>query len=895
MPEQQYTVHVVSQTHWDREWHTPFQGFRRRLVKLTDKLLDILDNDPEYKYYVFDGQTVVLEDYLEIRPENRERIERHVRSGRLHIGPWYVLADEWLVSAEALVRNLLLGHLIAESFGRVMRAGYTPDPFGHVSQLPQILAGFGLDSVLFMRGMGDEQWNAAGQKTEFWWEAPDGSRVLVAFLKNSYCNAVNLGYEGGLWDENPPLNLERAVEHARGQLESLAPFATTRHLLFNNGCDHVEPQPELPQILEHLNASIPEAQFVHSTYEDYIRAVLDAQPRLAVVRGEFHEGKFQIVLSGTFSTRMYLKLANARCEALLEKYAEPLQALAWLEGGRYEASFLWQAWRYMLRNHPHDSICGCSVDQVHKDMVYRFEQAELIGELMAREALERVSSGLSVRVPEVPEGAPYGRMVVVFNPSSWRRREVVRLEASAPMPPHHLPPSIVVRDAEGNEVPSQVSNSRLTEYEAGIPREMMKWSFELSFVADVPPLGVRAYSAAPASGVKFATDVEAGEDWVANEVVEVRTALDGSVFVIDKRNGQEYGPLNVFEDQEDAGDEYDWSYSPSGRVVTSIGQPAEVSLLESGPARATLRIRRVLELPACLNADRQQRSEETVQVAIATDVSVTSGSPRVEFQTTVDNTARDHRLRALFYADVPVETCHVQGHFDVVERRLDLPEAEGWAQTPQPTKCTKGFVDVSDGERGLGVVVFGLPEYEVKREQERTAIAITLLRSVGWLSRDDYPTRPANAGPKLPTPEAQCLGRYTFRYAVVPHSGNWLEADMWHHAEAMRAPMRVVDLPLPPADQETDAPGELSFIAVEPHTMVVTAVKKAERSEALVVRLLNIADEEATARVTFHRPVARVYRANLNEEPQEEVSADGESVSVSARGKQLVTLLVELA
>jgi alpha-mannosidase len=323
-----------------------------------------------------------------------------------------------------------------------------------------------------------------------------------------------------------------------------------------------------------------------------------------------------------------------------------------------------------------------------------------------------------------------------------------------------------------------------------------------------------------------------------------------------------------------------------------MGQSAQVSLVENGPARAMLRIDRVLRLPTSLAPDRQQRAEETVDVPITTYVWITADSARVDFETTVDNRAKDHRLRAVFHTDICVDTCHVQGHFDVVERQLALPSGEGWLQKPQATKCTKGFVDISDGKKGLGVVVFGLPEYEVKPTLGGTAVAITLLRCVGWLSRDDYPTRPCNAGPKIPTPDAQCQGQWTFRYGVVPHKGTWLDADLWHHAEALRAPLRAWQTPLVAEGQE--GIGEQSFLSVEPHTMVVTALKKAERSEALVVRLLNITDAQARAKLTFCRRVAKAYLANLNEEPLEELESDGPCITVAARGKQLVTLLIEL-
>ena len=889
MTAKAWTVHVVPETHWDREYYVPFQVFRRRLVKMCDKLLAILEADPSYRF-VFDGQTVVIEDYTEVRPEMREKLAAHIRSGRLLVGPGYVCPDEWLVSPEALVRNFLLGHLIGESYGRVMKAGYLPDPFGHISQLPQILAGFGIDNVLFMRGLGDREWEAAGQKTEFWWAAPDGTKVLAVFLKDSYCNAMLLGWRGDWWAEDPVADLDLAVEQAKAKLASLAPFATTRHLLFNNGCDNTMPQPDLSVVLARLNDAIPEAEFRISTYEDYVAAIREEKPALNTVAGEFHGAKFWQILSGILSSRMYLKLANERCEVLLEKYAEPVQAWAWVEGAEYEGALLWHAWRHVLRNHAHDSIGGCSGDQVHFEMLCRFDQAEQLAELLASEAAAHIARKLAVQVPQLPDSAPYGKMVVVYNPSSWRRREVVALTTSAPLSLDAVPPSVVVRDAAGQPVPAQVTNSRIGESRHPHPTGLATWRFELLWLADVPALGFRAYSAATGDQQPFITDLQAGETWLANSLLSVTVASDGSVFLTDKRTGQPYGPLNVFEDQEDAGDEYDWSWAPSGRILTTLGQPASVSLVEAGPVRASLHIERVFLVPKELASDRQRRSDETAELRISTLLSLSAYSPRVDFETTVHNAAKDHRLRALFCAPVNVRQCHVQAHFDVVTRDLGLPEARDWVQPPQPTHCTKGFVDVSDGRVGLGVVTFGLPEYEVKPWESGQAVAITLLRCCGWLGRPDHPARGYIVGPKFETPGAQCIGTYTFRYAVVPHSGSWLEADLWQHAEALRAPLKAFEFPL----AERDGPGEIGYLEVHPHTMVVTAVKKADRSEDLVVRFLNIGDREDEAELTFSRPLLCARLANLNEQPIGDLQPEGRRLRVPTRSRQIVTLLVQL-
>ncbi|MCD6286321.1 MAG: glycoside hydrolase, partial [Anaerolineae bacterium] len=249
------TLTFVSHTHWDREWYQPFEGFRVRLVLLVDKLLQILDTDPGYKYFMLDGQTIVLDDYLAIRPENRAKIEAYVRSGRIQIGPWYILPDEFLVSGESTIRNLLVGAQMCTQFGKRMDVGNIPDPFGHISQLPQILHGFDIDSVVFTRGV-------SGVQNEFIWQAPDGTDILVIHQQHGYGNASGMPKDEGMF-----------VKRTQQIIKSLTPTATTPHLLAMNGSDHVEPMPELPSLLSAADAALPDVEVKHGTLPQFIEAV----------------------------------------------------------------------------------------------------------------------------------------------------------------------------------------------------------------------------------------------------------------------------------------------------------------------------------------------------------------------------------------------------------------------------------------------------------------------------------------------------------------------------------------------------------------------------------------------------------------------------------------------
>ncbi|MDZ7343512.1 MAG: glycoside hydrolase, partial [candidate division KSB1 bacterium] len=267
-----HKLHVVSHTHWNREWYSPFQQFRQRLVRFLDRLLDLMERNPDFRYFVLDGQAILVEDYLEIRPENRERLKALVQNGRLEIGPWYVLPDEFLVSEESLIRNLQIGHRVASENGGVMKVGYLPDSFGHIAQMPQILRGFNIDNFIFTRGMGEEQ-DRLG--TEFLWIAPDGNRVLTIYQLNGYCNGSDLGYEGLGDRAGEAPRLDTFIDRLHQQIVQIGNLSKAgsdgaKHILINNGCDHQEPQAELPRLLSHASAVLKNCVTEHTSFSRFI-------------------------------------------------------------------------------------------------------------------------------------------------------------------------------------------------------------------------------------------------------------------------------------------------------------------------------------------------------------------------------------------------------------------------------------------------------------------------------------------------------------------------------------------------------------------------------------------------------------------------------------------------
>ena len=998
---------IVSHTHWDREWYLPFQEFRARLVKMVDRLLEIMEKDPEFRFFVLDGQTIVLEDYLEIRPENEDRLRRLIQAGRVLIGPWYVLPDEFLVTGEAIVRNLLRGAAIARAYGGGMPVGYLPDQFGHIAQMPQILWRAGLASAVLWRGVPPEI-----TENEFRWVAPDGSDVFCVYLSQSYSNGVNLPLD--------PSELEARLERIAA---GLAPFDRTGLLLVMNGSDHREPQAGLPAALAVVAARRHDWEIEMSHLPAYVEAAGAARgaggtpaapdsvasppggaasssdaiaPPLQVWRGELRSPARAPMLVGVTSTRMGQKMRHFRLANLLERYAEPAATWAWLTGSPYPAGELAQAWKYLLQNEPHDSVCGCSVDQVHREMETRFDWGEQIAGLVARTAREELAGRIDTRVGgnsargdgagsggTTGEGTTY----VVFNlggpggpavvegtvPAATGALEAVTPDGSVlPVQSTDVHETILFQETftreqlhamlpmvSGGEIAGfhiqgadyarvapdtlevrllmgQAPASASGRLDADVLRTVVERlradksiqrfrvvarrgvSAHVVFVdPDLPMGGWRVYRLRRSDGntgaetTKAAGNIEPAARLaatplsLANEFYELTVNPDGSLRLTDRRTGTVYPAINRFVDGGDAGDEYNYCPPAADTVVgspsgdTAAGSPAidptaapptaphqgdpamRTAVIESGPVRATLEIRLIYRVPASLAGDRRGRDREhLVELSITTRVSVYAGLPRIDFVTTVDNQARDHRLRVHFEAPFAVASSAAETQFGVVERPVVEHGDPAWVEQPIGTKPHQGFVDISDGQVGLAVMSRGLPEYEVlpvaaaagrpreaSPETGGSVIALTLLRAVGWLSRDDLPVRPGHAGPGYPTPDAQCLGTYTFKYAVVPHAGSWLDAGIatasWAYATPpVLMPAHAHSVPPPQAS----LPPEGSFLKVTPEVVRVSAIKKAEAGDDLIVRIFNDSPAAVSARVETFLPVAAWRRASLLEE-----------------------------
>jgi alpha-mannosidase len=937
------TYHIISHSHWDREWYRSFEYFRAMLVRMVDDLLDLLARDPEFRCFTLDGQTSVVEDYLAVRPEREDELRRFVKEGRLFIGPWYVLPDEFLVSGESTIRNLLMGRRIAQRFGTEMKVGYIPDSFGHIASMPSILKGFDIDNVLLYRGFGGE----AGQETsEYWWHAPDGTQALmIHFYKD--------GYSGGYFHHAEPEDILHRFASVKKELDARA---TTSHRLLMNGGDHHWPDEHVPSQIALLAKNF-EGNFVHSNLPAFITAVkTEASGKAPDLFGELRFGyRYAFaVLGGVYSSRMYLKQQNWKCETLLERYVEPLNAIAVASGARSSLPLIRQGWKNLLQNHPHDSICGCSVDAVHKEMMTRFAAAAEIGRAVIDDAVNAI-------IPYDDRASRDDTYLFFFNPSPFARSGAAQAEVRFYLqevvvglnpdvkPAAKEPPvsAFALVDAIGNEVPFQIL-SRTEGYDItysphNYPKQTLADCFTIvADMQDVPPLGMKGLKIERRDAFPmFRPRVRVKKNCLENEYVRVDVNGWGEATVTDKTTGRIFSKLGVFEDGGDVGDEYNYSYPKKDTLVLSNTKMAKLSVVEKGPVRGALKIVTMMHIPVAASADRKSRSETTTPVELTTIISLHARSRSVEFVTTFTNTAKDHRLRVLFPTGIKTNTSFADAPFYIAQREqkkydlkqftiehpapvapmqrfvtvLDdnarrwLAEAASGAKRPeqhQPTAAAmmsasedeKLMADVPAGifveagadasaphdaaassqshakriaagakktqQPGFGAALLasGLPEYELKLNSKGT-LALTLLRCVGLLAGDDLITRPGGKGGwHNETPDAQCPGEHTFRYAFFPHEGGEIEM-----TERLNEESEQFHLPfLSVRRKNTEAlVMETSFLSLSSKAVVLSAVKESEAQDGTIVRWWNPTSQRLS--VDVHTSTPDAMFAKLNEEP----------------------------
>ncbi|HCR2172314.1 TPA: mannosylglycerate hydrolase [Enterobacter roggenkampii] len=842
-------VHITPHMHWDREWYFTTEESRILLVNNMEEILTRLEQDDEYKYYVLDGQTAVLEDYFAVVPENRSRVKALVERGKLIIGPWYTQTDTTIVSGESIVRNLMYGIRDCMAFGEPMKIGYLPDSFGMSGQLPHIYNGFGITRTMFWRGCSERH---GTDKTEFLWQSQDGSEVTAQVLP--------LGYAIGKYLPEDEAGLRKRLD---SYFEVLEKASVTKAILLPNGHDQMPLQQNIFAVMEKLREIYPQRQFVMSRFEEVFDCIDAHRDDLATLKGEFIDGKYMRVHRTIGSTRMDIKIAHARIENKIVNILEPLATLAWTLGFDYHHGLLEKMWKEILKNHAHDSIGCCCSDKVHREIVSRFELAEDMADNLARFYMRKI-------VDNMPQSD--ADKLVMFNLMPWPREEVmnttIRLRAS----------QFRLLDDKGNVIPYFIRSAR--ELDPGlIDRQIVHYGnyepfmeFDIQLSQILPSMGYRTLFIEPNVAGKVLSAGENTESLLENAFWQIDVNDDGTLRLRDKETGLIYDRVLEIEESSDDGDEYDYSPSREEWRLTSAQGEHEVEVIHEGwQSRAVIRHR--IAVPANL-AERAARQRNGYLDA-EFEITLSHNSRRIDVAVRLDNQADDHRVRVLIPTPFATREVLADTQFGTISRPVQDAamqnwQEEGWKEAPVPVWNLLNYAVLQEQRNGLALFTEGLREFEVVGDEQK-AFALTLLRGVGVLGKEDLLLRPGRpSGIKMPVPDAQVRGPLSCRFSLFSFSGTPENAGVAQQAQSWLTPVQCYNkipwdaMKLNRASLTT--PESYSLLALSPTGCVLSAIKKAEDRDELILRLFNPSQSsECDATLSVNPAVKRCCETDMNE------------------------------
>lgn len=819
-------IHVVPHFHWDREWYFTAEESKILLVNDMEEVLTMLEQDPNYPYFVLDGQTAILEDYLALCPENRDRLAKLVRDGRLIIGPWYTQTDEMVVGGESIVRNLLYGKLDCKPFGERMMIGYLPDSFGQSARLPQILNGFGIHRCMFWRGTSERM---GSDKTEFVWQGEDGAQVTVQLLP--------LGYAIGKYlPEEPDALRERMDKY----LPVLDRGATTDHILLPNGHDQMPIQKNIFAVMQQIEACYPGRKTKLSRYEDVFDLIEQNPDSLDTLRGEFLDGKYMRVHRSIYSSRADLKAANTRIENKITNILEPLASIAYSLGIPYHHGLIEAIWKELLKNHAHDSIGCCCSDKVHRAIADRFFLAE-----------DRTDSLIEFYKRKIVDamGMEHGLdKFTVFNTLPYDRKEVITGSIITRMK------QFALRNEDGQDVPFKILHQEIVD--AGlIDRQIVHYGnydpfvrYDIALYDTVPAMGYRTYFVQATEQPPALLSVDTTpSDCLENEFYRIEIAENGSLTVTDKVQGTTYEQVLLIEDGSDDGDGYDYSPLEDDLVLTSASVKAASHITHHALlSRADISFR--MNIPSNLEARRQKWYDGYMDIRL--HVTLRQHSPLIELSVEVDNQADDHRVRLLIPNQLAAQCSVSDNQFGSIVRpardsAMDNWEKEKWSERPDAIYPFLSYV-AQDTAQGLSVLTNSVREFELVGEGFQT-IAITLFRSVGVLGKEDLYRRPGRpSGIRMETPDSQMRGVQIYdlaltadRTAVCQRAKEYITPlvsynKMPYNAMKLNAPL-------------VQTPYQFSLFSLDNPLVTLSVVKKEEEGDGLLVRCYNATDLAQTA------------------------------------------------
>lgn len=885
-------IHVIPHSHWDREWYFTTSRSKVYLMKDLGDVLNTLENDPEFKYFMVDAQGSLLDDYIKWRPQDKERISKLVNDGRLVIGPWYTQTDQLVISGESIVRNMYYGIKRCESFGKYMNVGYVPDSFGQSGNMPQIYRQFGIEDTLFWRGVSDDM----VKHTDYNWRGDDGSVVFTTQIPFGY-------YIGGNIPEEPEENEEFWQKEC---LEKAGGRSATRHIYFPNGFDQAPVRTNLPQLVKERNEKDPENEYVISCIEDYIKDVKSENPELEEVQGELVIAKHMRIHKSIFSSRSDLKVMNTQIQNYVTNVMEPLLTISYNLGNEYPHEAVAEIWKLLFENAAHDSIGSCISDTANEDVYVRYKQARDI----AVNLVELHSRLIATNVKNDAD-----MTFTAINTLPQKRKDTVIVKTYVPGG------KFAIIDEKGNDVDYTIIKSRdLTDYVLSqtimldpsrkfyVPDQVLEVTMAIK-ANDVPALGYVQYSI---DTQKDSHKETADKKVLENKYYTIEVEENGSLTIVDKANNVTYKNQGILVESGDDGDSF--NYSPPRKDMEVFSNESKCTVKISG---SDIYDQAEIHFDMVVPADLDERAERKVSVTMLVDMTVAlrKDSKVIDFNVKVDNKGLSHRLCVLFDSQIVSAFNYADQQFGLIkrpnyyekemklymesmnnktEKKAGIQELANWAndqstwqEPPISIEPTQSYVSLTDGKTGIAVIPQGVREYEVLDDSK---IRLTLFRTYGFMGKENLIYRPGRASGEriIETPAAQLLKEMEFNFGFTSYAGDINDSDIDTLAKQYNTNLEVYTYAeflngrLIFSQREIEGQNAKIHSLFETEgNLVVSAVKKAEEDDGYIIRLYNGKDhKDLDDKIKFNFDIKEAYYTNLKEEKTEEIKVENNTISV---------------
>lgn len=830
-------VHIVPHMHWDREWYFSADESKYLLLNNMEEIFEMLETRDDYPCYILDGQTAILEDYFAYKPENRQRFEALVKNGKLRIGPWYTQTDAMVVGGESITRNLLYGHKDCKEFKNIMKIGYLPDSFGQSAQMPMILNGFNINRSMFWRGTSERM---GTDKTEFYHESADGSRVL--------CQLLPLGYAIGKY---LPTDICQLQDRMSKYVPVLDKGATSQHILLPNGHDQMPIQKNIFDVIKSLKEIYPERNFFLSDYESVFEE-LEKTANYATLKGEFLDGKYMRVHRSIFSSRADIKSANTRIEFKITNILEPLATISHNLGFDYFSGAIEHIWKEIMKNHAHDSIGCCCSDKVHHEILNRF--------ILAEEKIDRMIDFYKRKIVDAMSKEISLDKLTAFNLLPYSRNGVIRGEIITRMK------SFKLVDENNQDIVFSILNKEIVD--AGlIDRQIVHYGnydpfvrYEVELTDQLPAMGFKTYFIVEDNQVQETESQIA--NYLENEYYRININDNGTLKIQDKETDIVYDQVLLVEDGSDDGDGYDYSPLENDWIITSKEVTAQKEIKHykySDRAKITYR----LNVPRDL-IERKERNQNGY-VNFEFNIDLKQSSRHIEIKVTVDNQAKDHRVRLYIPQTIASSCTLADNQFGSIKREIvDLAintwQEENWSERPDAIYPMLSYVKLENDR--LSFLTNSVREYEAVDNKN---LAITLFRCTGYLGKEDLLRRPGRpSGIKMPTPDQQMIGLQSYDFALTCTNNDQIARVAKEYLTPVitynKMPYNAMKL----NESNIKVPYQYSLLTITNKSFILSALKKAEDNDGYILRGYN--PLEKTIEVKFDTKYDMIKEVKLDEE-----------------------------